>query len=226
MIALGNRIVEELKLQEGVDTLAKWMANHLAQLITQATVERDAARRKKLCASCCALIERLWKNRANLPGGAKPLGRIDEQLIAIQTMMKDFGTTPDSYLHQAKQISNPWLVFAIDSHSIDRRMAAIAVLASFLESDLRSENRWMVENSGQISKEEHEILNALDRWVGRKNEFFVVSTDESIVGLKRDERKARLLEELAKALENQRKALKTLKESLPPSHAVSKRASK
>lgn len=217
VIDLGNRIVEELELQEGVDTLAKWMSHYLAELILRATRERSAAKRKKLEASCFALIERLWKNRGSLPRGARPLGRIEEQLDAIETMMADMVTTPLAYRHRAKGTTDPWLTFAIASHAIDRRMAAIALLTSFLNTDVGREKRWVVENSTRITKKERELIESLDRWLHNRHSLFTTSNAKSVSELEPPERIDTILEELKKALQAQQTAYNALKESLRPS---------
>ena len=190
------------------------MAHYLAELMSRASQERNTSKRKKMEASCSAIIERLWMNRANLPGGAKPLGRIEPQLAAIEAMMADFVTTPAEYRHAAKDTTDPWLIFAIASHAIDRRMAAIALLTSFLETDFGREKRWVKENSLQLSKQERELIDSLDGWLGTKHDFFTSSTQESIADLPAAKRNAMILAELKKALQAQQTAYKTLKKPL------------
>jgi hypothetical protein len=56
--------VEELELDPGVDTLARWMAHHLAELIDQADNAADPAVRAKASEQAVSTILRLWEHRS------------------------------------------------------------------------------------------------------------------------------------------------------------------
>ena len=71
VVELGRQIVKELGLEPSVDTLGRWMAHHLAELLNRAEnapdEEKDAARRE-----CSDLIVELWIHRASLPTNRRP----------------------------------------------------------------------------------------------------------------------------------------------------------
>jgi chorismate-pyruvate lyase len=78
-VTLGKRIVQELGLDNSVDTLGRWMAHRVAELIeraehTQAETDKEAAKNE-----CTDLILKLWERRYNWPHG-QPLAEIAEFL--------------------------------------------------------------------------------------------------------------------------------------------------
>lgn len=85
ILALGSRLVQELGLEPSVDTLGRWMAHHVADLITKAKAargeEKQIAERK-----CFDAILALWKHRAALPQGRRPHEDLEPVLRAIESL--------------------------------------------------------------------------------------------------------------------------------------------
>lgn len=72
---LGEKIAAELDANEG-DTLGRWMAYYVAELITdaeKATGPKAASARKK----CAAAILEVWRRRSDWPRAVKPFTDID-----------------------------------------------------------------------------------------------------------------------------------------------------
>ncbi|MGB7421821.1 MAG: hypothetical protein WA917_08100 [Comamonas sp.] len=72
VLELGQHLVKELKLQDGVDTLGRWMAHHLAELLVAAKNADDAERRVAED-RVANLILRIWTHRNAEPIGITPL---------------------------------------------------------------------------------------------------------------------------------------------------------
>jgi hypothetical protein len=72
-LGLGKHLVHELGLEDGSDTLGRWMAFHLAELISTAENDSSVALRSKARKEATEIIIKLWERRANLPGNAYPL---------------------------------------------------------------------------------------------------------------------------------------------------------
>ncbi|WP_156775521.1 hypothetical protein [Hydrogenophaga sp. RAC07] len=66
--------MKELKLQDGVDTLGRWMAHHLAELLVAAK-NADHAERPAAEDRVANLILRIWAHREANPIGITPLAR-------------------------------------------------------------------------------------------------------------------------------------------------------
>jgi hypothetical protein len=85
IFALGRQLVEELGLEDSVDTLARWMAHYIAELITK--VERVSGD-DKIAAQreCFAAILTLWKHRSELPNGTRPFEDLEPIMRAIESL--------------------------------------------------------------------------------------------------------------------------------------------
>src|SRR4051794_2577180 len=65
VLALGRQIVSELGLEPGVDTLSKWMAHHIAELISDAEPQTDPEVKRNKEAQAAVSISKLWQHRSN-----------------------------------------------------------------------------------------------------------------------------------------------------------------
>lgn len=87
-MALGRKLVDELGAEPAVDTLSRWMAHYVAELIDAASnaapEERAAAER-----NCFDTILELWKHRAELPDGRRPLENLEPIVRALDSLDPD-----------------------------------------------------------------------------------------------------------------------------------------
>lgn len=85
VVALGRKLVDELGKQPPVDTLGRWMAHYIAELIDAAEnalpEERAAA-----CRICSEAILELWSHRADLPHGRRPLEDLEPIERTLQSL--------------------------------------------------------------------------------------------------------------------------------------------
>ena len=85
VLALGKKLVEELGLDPSVDTLGRWMAHYIAQLIAEsesATVEDKQEKSEK----CATAIVSLWEHRSVMPSGKRPFEDIEPILRALASL--------------------------------------------------------------------------------------------------------------------------------------------
>lgn len=85
MLDLGAALVRELDLEQSNDVLGRWMAHHLASLITAAR-EAPLDRRAECEERCRAAILDIWRHRNCLPEGRRPfepLERVVDTLAAL-----------------------------------------------------------------------------------------------------------------------------------------------
>lgn len=99
IIALGRRLVEELGLEDSADTLGRWMAHYIADLIAKAESATDEERRSAE-KSCFDAILALWNHRAELPNGKRPFEELEPVVRAIESLDPD-NNTP-RYLRSAR----------------------------------------------------------------------------------------------------------------------------
>lgn len=89
--ALGEKLVAELKLVESTDTLARWMAHYVAELMLRADQaalpERDEARQ-----SCARAIMDLWSQARAFPLRKTAFESVDRVIETINSLHPDSGT--------------------------------------------------------------------------------------------------------------------------------------
>lgn len=91
ILALGCKLVEELGLEPSVDTLSRWMAHYLADLIAKA--ESATGEEKGLAEKeCFDAILALWKHRAELPDGKRPFDDLESVARAVASLDPDDDT--------------------------------------------------------------------------------------------------------------------------------------
>src|SRR5262249_51388155 len=63
VLDLGRHLVEQLRLEPGVDTLCRWMAHHLAELLGHVSAARDGKARAAAEDRAVDLVLRIWNHR-------------------------------------------------------------------------------------------------------------------------------------------------------------------
>jgi hypothetical protein len=95
VLALGRKLVNELGLESSTDTLGRWMAHFVAQLMAKAEIatgENKAAAEKE----CWDAILTLWRHRGELPNGKRPYEQLEPVMRAVESLDPD-DSTPRYY---------------------------------------------------------------------------------------------------------------------------------
>lgn len=97
VIELGKRIVQELELDRSCDTLGRWMAHHLAELIAQAEQgpEGDAS---AVYQECRTAIFELWEHILSVPTKTRPFRDLEPIVETIRALDPD----ERSYFYQTR----------------------------------------------------------------------------------------------------------------------------
>ncbi|NTW15854.1 MAG: hypothetical protein HGA41_00095 [Syntrophaceae bacterium] len=84
ILKLGKRLVEELGLDQSVDTLGRWMAHYIAELIDNAETACEESRYEKstLCAN--AILE-LWKYHSTMPKSSRPFQGFESIIRTLES---------------------------------------------------------------------------------------------------------------------------------------------
>lgn len=88
VLALGRHLVEELQLEPGVDTLGRWMAHHLAELMTRARKAKDPVQQSAAKEQAGEAILRVWQHRATADR-INPLGDLRPILGVLRTLAQE-----------------------------------------------------------------------------------------------------------------------------------------
>jgi hypothetical protein len=85
VVALGKKLVAELGLGDSVDTLGRWMAHHIAELVQEAEGATADDRPAKLAQLRDAILA-LWAHRFEMPTGKRPFGEFEPILRALASL--------------------------------------------------------------------------------------------------------------------------------------------
>jgi hypothetical protein len=85
VLALGRALVAELKIDDSVDTLARWMAHHVAELIQEVEAAADDERSIKLKRCADAILD-LWAHRHEFPDGKRPFQCLEPILRSLEVL--------------------------------------------------------------------------------------------------------------------------------------------
>lgn len=101
---LGKALVEELRLDPGVDTLSRWMAHYIAE---QMEIAENATINNKIEAEqrCFDTILKLWQHRSSLPNGQRPFERF-EQIFRMLERLDPEKKQPFFYLNRNNSDKN------------------------------------------------------------------------------------------------------------------------
>lgn len=87
VLGLGKHLVSELGLENSNDTLGRWMAHHVAELIAAAKGAKNKAQRAVAEERAVKTILKLWEHRTTLPGHAYPLAQFREILDLLSKLI-------------------------------------------------------------------------------------------------------------------------------------------
>jgi hypothetical protein len=157
-LELGQHLVRELDLDDGTDTLGRWMAHHLADLIEKAKGSATAAERERYRKVATDVILKLWSRRDSLPGRAYPLAPFGNVLRTLDLLQPE---------------GNPWR-FARGKDETRERLArhvfdySSRLFVALLLIDLPS---WVLTQRSPsvavnaLSVREQRVLRAFTKWI-------------------------------------------------------------
>ena len=86
VLELGRHLVRELGFDDQRDTLGRWMAHHLAELINKAENGATGTERVRARKNATETILKIWEHRASLPGNAYPLAPYKDVLKVVDRL--------------------------------------------------------------------------------------------------------------------------------------------
>jgi hypothetical protein len=95
VIKLGKQLVAELGLNQSVDTLSRWMAHHISELIHSSETASEEGR-DEIRSRCASAILELWQHHDALPNGRRPFQDFEPILRALESLDPD-NTIPRYY---------------------------------------------------------------------------------------------------------------------------------
>jgi hypothetical protein len=152
-LELGCALVESLNLSEGNDTLGKWMAHHLAELIAKAERLPGGKPKSEVQKQVVDLIIKLWTHRGEFHNRINPLNALAPIMRVIQTL------TADNYSWIPRHLSGE----ATGLYHVFRRLM-IAAICSQAKTDPAPAASQAKKTTKFQSSEEKAIVAGLGIW--------------------------------------------------------------
>jgi hypothetical protein len=168
VLGLGRHLVRELGFEEGVDTLGRWMAHHLAELIDKAENGITLAERSKAHMSAMETILKVWEHRASLPRKAYPLAPYEELLKLLDRLRP--GDNPFRCFGPPAETKRDSLAAELFD-GLSRLIIALLLMKLPPETESAHMDTAAIE---ALSETEQHVLSTLRQW----GELFM-STDKS-----------------------------------------------
>lgn len=139
VIKLGEKIVNELLLKDGVDTLSKWMAHYIAELIEKAKCS-EGEEKEKYEKECFETIIKLWNEIYKVPNVEKPLTRFDDMYELIKEVTNNSRYRYFQSKHEEIQCEYLQLIKIIDI--LSKKIIRKAIFMG-IENSLLDEKEWL-----------------------------------------------------------------------------------
>jgi hypothetical protein len=155
-LGLGQHLVRELGFGSQRDTLGRWMAHHVAELIDKANLGSNSTERAKARKIATETILKIWAHRELLPGDVYPLAPYKDLLKVLNVLQPD--DNPFSYARQRLEIKRDQLAADLFD-SLSRLIIALLlmkVLAGRRSADTAA--------TKALNKTERDVLTAIHRW--------------------------------------------------------------
>jgi hypothetical protein len=145
-------------VDDRVDTLSRWMAHHIAGLIANAEAAVDSKARRKAQAEAQEAIIKLWTHRSSYQNQINPLADLRPVLQVIRTLSPDNSSGIPRYFAQRDAAHHVYNAF--------RRLMIWAFLQKASNADVPKVVKRAKKTEGFQTKEQREILAALELWTG------------------------------------------------------------
>lgn len=156
-INLGKQLVSELGRGTELDTLSRWMAHYIAELMTSAD-EATGADKQRYQEKCFDAVLTLWKHRAYFPDGRRPFEEYESVLQALASLSpeeppryyrhfaKGFNATNEQTAEKTKSAID--LILGLDHAA---RVIISELVAQALDENADENGKTMLENASAVS---------------------------------------------------------------------------
>jgi hypothetical protein len=166
IINLGKSLVKELRLEQGVDTPARWMAHYIAE---QMTIAENETGHKKVKAEqlCFDTILKLWQHRSSFPDGRRPFENFEPVFRALERLdpenkktyyYDNSRTVKSKTTNKAKENVQQWLDAAEGIDQVVRIWLDYVFKQAALDATDENTIDWIKNSSGLQEKDEVSII--------------------------------------------------------------------
>jgi hypothetical protein len=174
-ISLGKKIVEEFSNDGHCDDTVRWMAHYLAELISNSENETNEKKKAELQKQCVNVILSLWAKRSTFPNNTAPLSNLTHVLAILSSLKtgKDMSWR-QFMLHED---GSPWGKFMYGLRTDFEHALRTSLFMNIAAPLLKKEKEWLA-HSKHLSKQEKDVLQQFDQFIGRGRTTIVFITSD------------------------------------------------
>lgn len=160
VIALGKKIVKELDL-EHVDTLGKWMAHYIAELIVKMETS-DSTLKETLQIKCFETILKVWQHRNDIGGMETPLSNLEEAIEVLDNLREPDSLYPFFSKYKSNSSDPTWKSFTQLVKDNSTEILRLCIYSLLGEHFPEKKRQWIELNQELITPEEVSLIKGLD----------------------------------------------------------------
>ena len=165
ILKLGKKLIKELELVYTGNTLARWLAHYLAELINNIDKCESKEEKSKLQKECCDIILEIWQKRERIPI-EKPTERLKPIIDVISLLKKnEHPFIRHRFLDKKNGLKNSnssWLSFLKTVKNNSERIYRKSLISMISEELLEKDKEWIEEHDSFLSDDEKSVVEYLD----------------------------------------------------------------
>lgn len=217
IIKLGKTLIAELDLEYSVNTLARWIAHYISELIVSVENCASIVEKRKLQKECCDLILELWDKKDRLPIN-KPLDNLKEFLEILSVLQSEKKTNsilPRWIEYRSFKGNTPWSSFVDKIKNNSEKIFYHSIEANINKDLLSKDNDWLHKHQEFLSDDEKELIRHLNSIAKIDFSSGVIDLNKpDEIEVTREERLKYIFKEIEKLIDEQKIELQILKENI------------
>ena len=171
VISLGEALVEELKLNPGVDTLSRWMAHYVAEKIELAKTA-DGDEKAAAQQACFDTILKLWEHRSHYQHDLRPFQNFEAIFKVIERLDPDSDTT---YFHRSDSSKvdegvQEWLDLAMQIDRVARLWLSHVLQRASEEVTTDKVQHWLTLSADMPPTKDRELIDLIAKVFDREKD--------------------------------------------------------
>ncbi|WP_339626083.1 hypothetical protein [uncultured Winogradskyella sp.] len=217
ILKLGKKLIKELELVYTGNTLARWLAHYLAELISNIDKCKSKEEKSKLQKECCDIILEIWEKRERVPI-EKPTEKLKPIIDVISLLKKnEHPFIRHRFLDKRnglKKSNSSWLSFLEIVKNNSERIYRKSLISMISEELLEKDNEWIGKHGSFLSDDEKSVVEYLDSI----KEITISFHDDPKKEPSENEKIVNLFKELEEQIDEQKKELLKLKKLMLKKH--------
>lgn len=162
---MGKALVKEFDVESGVDTLTRWMANYIAELITNLE-SSEGDEKVESQNRCFEAILTLWHHRSFYQDGHRPFENFEPIFRALESLnpedgryfyLREIGNTPKSPDHKPGNV-HEWINVLLRTDELARILISYSLQKATVHAVDEKTIEWLNKSIPLIRNDDLEVI--------------------------------------------------------------------